>query len=94
MAIKSLAQAIEMEDERIIVAAQCPICKLMVSAYGYSDHKCNIMDLLGEYKVACVTHAKSARERMSQLQDAAYELGYNMVHMPDGTVQIMKEGEK
>jgi hypothetical protein len=35
-----LAQAIELEEEDVIVAVKCPSCGRMVSAYGYNEHKC------------------------------------------------------
>jgi len=35
-----LAQAIELEEENVIVAVKCMKCNTMVSAYGYSEHVC------------------------------------------------------
>ena len=35
-----LAQAIELEEEEVIVAVKCNVCGLMVSAYGYNLHVC------------------------------------------------------
>ena len=35
-----LAQAIELEEERVIVAVKCKKCEELVSAYGYSEHIC------------------------------------------------------
>ena len=35
-----LAQAIELEEERVIVAVKCMKCEELVSAYGYSEHVC------------------------------------------------------
>jgi hypothetical protein len=37
---KALAQAIELEEERVIVAVKCMKCNNMISAYGYSEHVC------------------------------------------------------
>ena len=36
---ESLAQAIEVE-KRSIVAVKCPVCREMISAYGYNEHFC------------------------------------------------------
>lgn len=35
-----LAQAIELEEERVIVAVKCMKCNQLVSAYVYSEHVC------------------------------------------------------
>jgi hypothetical protein len=35
-----LAQAIELEEQDVIVAVKCMKCNEMVSAYGYSEHVC------------------------------------------------------
>jgi hypothetical protein len=37
----SLAHAIELEKSSI-VAIKCPYCQEMMSAYGYSEHKCEL----------------------------------------------------